>query len=295
MLSDATLRAIVNMLSADEGTAAVAMAKLRDAARERRMLVSELISSVSGSAAPAPRTQPEAPPTFLDVDDGIGVAVGKRINFATYGLQAAVRYETDKAWLVKSPLGGPDVWLPKSQVEPHGVDQAGRTIWVMPLWLARKRFRLMTPGQQFLGQIREAAANARRLWPSGVSDEYEHRRAFKAALFFADLLTRGYGRQWALHWLAQPIGQWSKEAIQALGDRPREPMFDISEREIRRAVTVHADQRCQDEVLKGAVSLTTAEHIMVLRPGRHIGAARIAWLAMSDEERRQFRREIEDV
>jgi hypothetical protein len=148
--------------------------------------------------------------------------------------------------------------------------------------------------QLFLDQIRAAAADARRLWPSGMSDEYDHRREFKAQLFFADLIRRGCNRQWALYWLAQPVGRDSKEAQRALGDA-REPMFDVSEREIRRACSVHADQRCQDEVLKGSVSLTTAEHIMILKPGRRIGAARIAWFTMSDEERRQFKREIEDA
>jgi hypothetical protein len=140
-LSYATLRSIVNML-ADERSAHVAMAKLRDAARERRMLVSELIASVSsGEAAPA-RSSAPPPPTFSDVEadsDRIEIALGKRINSNAYGLRAEVHHETDRAWLVASPTGGPQVWLPKSQVDQHGEDAAGRMIFTLPIWLARRK------------------------------------------------------------------------------------------------------------------------------------------------------------
>jgi hypothetical protein len=106
------------------------------------MLVSELIASVSGAAAAGTSAMPSTPsPTFSDVEadsDRIEIAIGKRINFNCYGLRAEVHHETDRAWLVTSPIGGPQIWLPKSQVEHHGEDAVGRSIFVIPMWLARK-------------------------------------------------------------------------------------------------------------------------------------------------------------
>jgi hypothetical protein len=32
-----------------------------------------------------------------------------------------------------------ETWLPKSQVRHHGEDAAGRAIFVVPIWLARKK------------------------------------------------------------------------------------------------------------------------------------------------------------
>jgi hypothetical protein len=107
------------------------------------MLVSELIASVSGAPAAATETTPSAPsPSFSDVEadsDRIEIAIGKRINFNVYGLRAEVHHETDRTWLVASPTGGPQVWLPKSRVEQHGADAAGRMIFTLPMWLARRK------------------------------------------------------------------------------------------------------------------------------------------------------------
>jgi hypothetical protein len=128
-LSSDKLRRIVNQL-ADSGTAHAAAHILAEEAQRRNILVSDLVAQALAPTAPA-----QAPPAFSDV----GAAAGRRINSTIYGPQAAIRYETDKAWLVASPVGGPDVWLPKSQTEYHGDDLLGRAIFVLPNWLARRK------------------------------------------------------------------------------------------------------------------------------------------------------------
>jgi hypothetical protein len=36
------------------------------------------------------------------------------------------------------PPAGSPIWLPRSQCQDHGEDSGGRTIFVIPNWLARK-------------------------------------------------------------------------------------------------------------------------------------------------------------
>jgi len=136
-LTDAKLRLIVNQL-ADSGTAHAAAHILAAEAKERGLLVSELLAGLGPPTPAAPGATP-APPPEPDPEDSIDVAIGKRIDSATYGLQAEVHHESEKAWLVTSPVGGPEVWLPKSQVEHHGEDAIGRAIFILPTWLARKK------------------------------------------------------------------------------------------------------------------------------------------------------------
>jgi hypothetical protein len=131
--SDAKLRAVVNLLS-DPLQAHAAAHALAEEAKRRKMLVADLVAE---SLAPTQASAPP-PPKFSDVDDDrVDVAIGKRINFNAYGLRAEVLGETGKAWRARA-LGGGEVWLPKSHVDRHGEDAVGRTIFVLPSWLARR-------------------------------------------------------------------------------------------------------------------------------------------------------------
>ena len=123
------LRKIANMLS-DERQAPVALNMLRAEAEERRVLVADLMASL---ATPHPAPEPPAP------TDSIDIAIGKRIDHARYGLQSEILRQTEKAWLVRSPVGGPDVWLPKSQAEHRGEDHVGRAILILTSWIAREK------------------------------------------------------------------------------------------------------------------------------------------------------------
>jgi len=127
--SSEQLRKIVNMLS-DERQAPVALNMLRAEAEERRVLVADLMASL---ATPQPAPEPPAP------TDSIDITIGKRIDHARYGLQSEILRQTEKAWLVRSPVGGPDVWLPKSQAEHRGEDHVGRAILILTSWIAREK------------------------------------------------------------------------------------------------------------------------------------------------------------
>ena len=39
---------------------------------------------------------------------------------------------------MRTPAGG-ETWLPRSQIERHGEDPQGRAIFVIPVWLARRK------------------------------------------------------------------------------------------------------------------------------------------------------------
>jgi hypothetical protein len=130
--SDAKLPSIINLL-ADERQAHVAAHALAEEAARRKMLVADLVMSLAPSRTAGPH-----PPKFSDVDDNrIDVAVGKKINFNTYGLRAEILGETARAWRTRTPRGG-ETWLPRSQVEHHGEDTVGRGIFILPVWLARR-------------------------------------------------------------------------------------------------------------------------------------------------------------
>jgi hypothetical protein len=143
-LSVQKLRAVINMLS-DAPSAAAAAHILAKEARERGLLVSDLIAtalapapSVRPPEPSAPSTAPPTAPNWRDVepiDDG-GPYV-KRLGGATIGLVGEVLAETDMAWLVETPDAEP-AWLPKSRVENHGEDPFGRAILILPLWLGRR-------------------------------------------------------------------------------------------------------------------------------------------------------------
>jgi hypothetical protein len=139
-LTNARLKAVINLL-ADPLQAHAAAHVLAEEAKRRGKLVADLVAeSLAPAQASAP--PPTAPaPSFsdVDIDDArIDVAIGKRINSSVYGLRAEVLAETAKAWLARTPSGR-ETWLPRSQVESHGADAAGRTIFILPVWLARKK------------------------------------------------------------------------------------------------------------------------------------------------------------
>src|SRR5262249_17361339 len=115
------LRKIINML-ADERQAPVALNMLRAEAKDRDILVVDLLASLAPTA-PSPEPELEPVPT-----DSLDIAIGKRIDHRSYGLRSEIKHETEKAYLVRSPVGGPDVWLPKTQCEYHGEDAVGRAI-----------------------------------------------------------------------------------------------------------------------------------------------------------------------
>jgi hypothetical protein len=125
------LRKIVNML-ADERQAPVALNMLRAEAEERRVVVSDLLAALAPAAAPGAEAR------VLEETDSLELAIGQRIDHRSYGLRSEIKHETDKAYLVRSPVGGPDVWLPKSQIDYRGEDAVGRAILILPTWLARK-------------------------------------------------------------------------------------------------------------------------------------------------------------
>jgi hypothetical protein len=132
--SDAKLRAVINLLS-DPLQAHAAAHALAQEAKRRKMLVADLVAE---SLAPTQAASPP-PPKFSDVDDDrIDVAIGKRINFNAYGLRAEVLGGSEKAWLTRTPAGG-ETWLPRSQVELRGEDAVGRSIFILPTWLAKKK------------------------------------------------------------------------------------------------------------------------------------------------------------
>ena len=136
-LSAQKLRSIVNLLS-DPGSAANTAAILSREARERGVLVADLIGLASTSASSPPTPPPSTTPTWQDVepiDDG-GPYV-KRISGDMVGLVSGILNETDKAWLVEKPDGS-EAWLAKSVVTNHGEDPQGRAILVLPKWLCRK-------------------------------------------------------------------------------------------------------------------------------------------------------------
>jgi hypothetical protein len=136
-LTDAKVRSVINLLG-DPLQAHAAAHVPAEEAKRRSMLVSDLIAQ---SFAPAQASAPSPAPSFSDVEadsDHIDIAIGKRINFNCYGLRAQVLGETTKAWLTRTPAGG-ETWLPRSQCQDHGEDAVGRTIFVLPSWLARKK------------------------------------------------------------------------------------------------------------------------------------------------------------
>jgi hypothetical protein len=130
------LRKILNMLS-DERQAPVALNMLRAEAEERRVLVADLMASL---AMPVPAPAASAPAPEPEPTDSIDVAVGQRVTKPPgYGLRSELIRETDKAWCVRSPVGGPNVWIPKSQAEYRGEDSVGRAIFILTLWIAREK------------------------------------------------------------------------------------------------------------------------------------------------------------
>jgi hypothetical protein len=128
-IPDDKLRKVINLLS-DPLQAHAAANILATAAKERGVLVSDLM----GALAPPSMTTPR----FRRVSDNPFAGEGRRIDRDHYGLQAHISAETDKAWLVEGP-DGESVWLPKSQCEHHGEDPDGRAILIVPMWLARKK------------------------------------------------------------------------------------------------------------------------------------------------------------
>lgn len=139
MLTDDKLRKVVNLL-ADPLQSHVAAHILREAAKERGVLVADLMSTLTPPSMATPRSQPSYGP-FDDAstyDVSLPRSIGKRLNEDSYGLQAFIKHETNRAWLVQTP-GGDEIWLPKSQCQHHGNDQEGRAILILPMWLVRKK------------------------------------------------------------------------------------------------------------------------------------------------------------
>jgi hypothetical protein len=149
MITDDKLRKVVNLL-ADPLQAHAAAHILAEAAKERGVLVSDLMGALAAPSMTTPHNQSYGP-TAYDVDDddpfdddygvhdvGLPRSTGRRINEDSYGLQAFIKHETNKAWLVQTP-GGDDIWLPKSQCQHHGNDAEGRAILILPMWLVRKK------------------------------------------------------------------------------------------------------------------------------------------------------------
>ena len=133
MLTEEKLRKVVNMLG-DPMQAHAAAHRLSEEAKERGVLVADLMAQVLGRAPRAAPPRPPDPPRWQSS------AQGERISRTNYGLRARVKHETDRAWLVEGPdLEDDDVWLPKSQVEYHGEDPEGNGIFIVPMWLARKK------------------------------------------------------------------------------------------------------------------------------------------------------------
>ena len=118
-LSATKLRAIVNLLS-DPGSAANAASILAKEARERGLLVSNLVAQTIAPASSTSSPPPSAPPRWQDVGDEDDGPYTKRIDADHIGLVGVLVAETPKAWCVET-TNGADAWLPKSQVvEPTG-------------------------------------------------------------------------------------------------------------------------------------------------------------------------------
>ena len=129
------LRKIVNML-ADDRQAPVALDMLRTEAKERRVLVSDLLVSLTAPAVPVPQAQPQPPTPAESIRDVVGQIL---TNPPRYGLKTQILGETDKAWKVRSPIGSLPEWIPKSQAEHRGEDSVGRAIFILTLWIAREK------------------------------------------------------------------------------------------------------------------------------------------------------------
>jgi hypothetical protein len=140
-LSAKQLRGVVNLL-ADPLQAASAAGILAKEARERGVLVADLIAQTTApTPIPSQAPEPAAPPTapaWQDVTpiDG-GGPYARRIDIDHVGLVSEVIAETEKAWLVETPAGA-EAWLAKSQCQNHGQDHRGRVIFVLPRWLGRR-------------------------------------------------------------------------------------------------------------------------------------------------------------
>jgi hypothetical protein len=145
MITDDKLRKVVNLL-ADPLQAHAAAHILAEAAKERGVLVSDLMGALAAPSMTTPRNPSYGPSPVYDdpfddystYDAGLPRSIGKRINEDSYGLQAFIKHETNKAWLVQTP-GGDEIWLPKSQCQHHGNDAEGRAILILPMWLVRKK------------------------------------------------------------------------------------------------------------------------------------------------------------
>jgi hypothetical protein len=136
-LSPDKLRAIVNLLS-DPLQAHAAAHRLAEEAKERRVLVADLISEALGPGPPKAARAPPIPPGEPELFDNGVSAIGRPLNLRDYGLRTTVLRETAMAWLVEWP-SGEDVWLPKSQCQHKGLDVDGRVIFIIPVWLLKRK------------------------------------------------------------------------------------------------------------------------------------------------------------
>jgi hypothetical protein len=145
-LSVQKLHGVINLLS-DPLQAGNAAFILTSEAKERGVLVADLMLLVSSAPTSSAQTyrpppppsdpSPSSPPCWQDVepidDDGpYAQRLGQHV-----GLVSEILGETDKAWLVLTPSRD-EAWLAESVVENHGEDRRGRAILVLPKWLARK-------------------------------------------------------------------------------------------------------------------------------------------------------------
>jgi hypothetical protein len=120
-----------------EQSALATIAKLREAAAERRMPVFDLIASAAASEAPSSVPASPALPLLTHPIRSTS-RLASRFTTTPDGLRSEIRYETERAWLMTSPVGG-ETWLPKSQCEHHCEDPVSRAIFIIPNWLARKK------------------------------------------------------------------------------------------------------------------------------------------------------------
>ena len=147
-LSVQKLRGVINLLS-DPLQAGNAAFILTREAKERGVLVADLmllVSSASTSSAqtyrpppPPPKPEPTAEPTSSDVKsyDDRAKPFTKSLGDGDVGLASAILSETPKAWLVAKP-DGTKAWLAKSQVLHRGEDRRGRAYFSIPAWLAKR-------------------------------------------------------------------------------------------------------------------------------------------------------------
>jgi hypothetical protein len=144
MLTARKLRGVINLLS-DPLQAGAAVNILAQEAQRRRMLVPDLIAEVAGLASMSMSVEsaaPEAPTPWREAgEDG---AYAKRVDDRRISLVGPVVHETEKAWRIKTPDGGL-AWLAKSQCGHHGEDDRGRTILLVPRWLADRIGLRATP------------------------------------------------------------------------------------------------------------------------------------------------------